>query len=1267
MRLSYFQPVCLLAQKNVSAEQVFTIQRPLQADAPKSNFLAGTENRIRETENSIPVKTNAKLTALLALWLATAVSALAQTTAFTYQGRLNTGGTPANGVYDLQFTVHDAEASGSQIGPTWTTNGVSVSNGLFTTTLNFGAGVFNGNARWLSVAVRTNGGAGFTVLSPRQPLTPAPYALYAPNAGAAATATTAAAAQGVTASAVTAAGIASGQVVKSLNGLRDAVALAAGPNVSFATNANTLTISAAGGGASGGWTTTGNAGTTPTANFLGTTDGQPLVLKAARVGVNTNNPQAALHVNGTVLATQFAGDGSGLSNVPAALATPFTLTTLATTNFYGHARGLAISGYYAYVAQGYAGLHVYDISDPAHPSHVGPDPSLVWNASAVALSGHYVFVAGDTLSCVDISSPANPVIVGSAPGTRACYGVAVSGNVAYVAADADGLFTYDIANPTTPVSLGHIDNGGHALGVAVAGNFAYLANDLDGLRIYHIANPAAPVNIASRNEGGQAYGIAVAGDFAYLANYNDGLRIYNISNPTNPVSVGHVFDDGYACGVAVSGRYAYVANNNLGLRVYDLSDPAHPTSVGVAPISGDGVALAVAVAGPYAYTANESGGLATYFAAPLATVPGVIGATAFMGDGSSLTNLNAGQLTGQLAPSVASGLWQVTGNTGTTPGRSFLGTSDNQALEFKVNGLRALRLEPSVISPNVIGGYSGNVVSNGSSGATIGGGGSLASPNRVGALFATVVGGVGNTASGGSATAMGDSTTASGSSSTAMGLGTSAGGDFSTAMGIATRASAYVSTALGFETTASGYYSTAMGAETTASGWGSTAMGVETTARGMNSFAAGSNTVASGEASFAMGLNAQATNTAAVAIGQNTIAGGRNSTALGYWAHATGPSSTAMGYHTEASGTNSTAMGDGTTASGEGSTAMGLWNTASGTYSTALGALTEASGIGSTAMGIGASAIHDGGFVWSDWSSLDVFASTGNNQFLIRAQGGVGINKNNPANALDVNGTVAAGNFALSGPPYGDLKLRDDDFHGLGWYGAGKLFAGVNVNGPTLYGNAGGVLGTRGPADKIALAWDATAVTIPGDLIMEGWIWRRFGGQLFHLDSEPNYNAYWNPNNPSDQRLKRDIETIPAALDSLKQLRGVTFHWNDTGLDRLTRNIETKWKSGSGRPEDDQKLWAEKRQEEHERLARRQTGFIAQELERVFPDWVTTDEQGFKQINTKGLDAVLVNAVNEQQVQLETQQAKIAALETAVAELKALVKTLAEKVNGDEP
>ena len=67
--------------------------------------------------------------------------------------------------------------------------------------------------------------------------------------------------------------------------------------------------------------------------------------------------------------------------------------------------------------------------------------------------------------------------------------------------------------------------------------------------------------------------------------------------------------------------------------------------------------------------------------------------------------------------------WSLTGNAGTTPGTNYLGTSDNQALELKVNGARALRLEPNATSPNLIGGYSGNWFTPGVYGATIGGGG----------------------------------------------------------------------------------------------------------------------------------------------------------------------------------------------------------------------------------------------------------------------------------------------------------------------------------------------------------------------------------------------------------------------------------------------------------------------------------------------------------------------------------------------------------------
>ena len=109
-------------------------------------------------------------------------TAFAQGTAFTYQGQLNNNGAVANGSYDLQFAVFDAAAGGSPISSALTTNAVAVSNGLFTVTLDFGAGVFTGADRWLEIGVCTNGVGAFTTLIPRQQITPTPYAILANTA-----------------------------------------------------------------------------------------------------------------------------------------------------------------------------------------------------------------------------------------------------------------------------------------------------------------------------------------------------------------------------------------------------------------------------------------------------------------------------------------------------------------------------------------------------------------------------------------------------------------------------------------------------------------------------------------------------------------------------------------------------------------------------------------------------------------------------------------------------------------------------------------------------------------------------------------------------------------------------------------------------------------------------------------------------------------------------------------------------------------------------
>src|SRR6185503_7559283 len=271
--------------------------RPRTADGSPASVQFSTEQvaKIRSEERNHSMKNIALALCFIVLALAVAVeSARAQGTAFTYQGELTYSGALANGVFDLQFTIYAASSGGSALAGPLTRNAVTISNGVFTVLLDFGAGVFSGADRWVEIGARTNGGT-FSTLAPRQPLTPAPYAITAANvasggipagtyaspvtfnntsnsfsgsftgSGAALTGlnggglapgsvSNSALANG----AVTASKIASGQAVKSLNGLNDAVTLSAGANITLTPSGNNIQIAASGGGGSGGWSLTGN-------------------------------------------------------------------------------------------------------------------------------------------------------------------------------------------------------------------------------------------------------------------------------------------------------------------------------------------------------------------------------------------------------------------------------------------------------------------------------------------------------------------------------------------------------------------------------------------------------------------------------------------------------------------------------------------------------------------------------------------------------------------------------------------------------------------------------------------------------------------------------------------------------------------------------------------------------------------------------------------------------------------------------------------------
>lgn len=182
----------------------------------------------------------------------------AQGTAFTYQGRLNDGASPASGSYDLSFTLYGGPLLGTPLAGPLTNSAVPVTNGLFTVPLDFGS-QFPGADRWLRIAARTNGASAFTILFPRQQLTPTPYAITAESVSPGGGLT------GVYSNAVT---------LNNANNNLSGIFTGSGAGL---TNINAAQL----GGLSAGnfWQTTGNSGTSPGTNFLGTTDNQPLELR----------------------------------------------------------------------------------------------------------------------------------------------------------------------------------------------------------------------------------------------------------------------------------------------------------------------------------------------------------------------------------------------------------------------------------------------------------------------------------------------------------------------------------------------------------------------------------------------------------------------------------------------------------------------------------------------------------------------------------------------------------------------------------------------------------------------------------------------------------------------------------------------------------------------------------------------------------------------------------------------------------------------------
>lgn len=360
-----------------------------------------------------------------------------------------------------------------------------------------------------------------------------------------------------------------------------------------------------------------------------------------------------------------------------------------------------------------------------------------------------------------------------------------------------------------------------------------------------------------------------------------------------------------------------------------------------------------------------------------------VDAVYFSGDGSMLSNLNAGAISAGRLPAAVlpgTGTWEA-------GGMAIKDAEIYGVKELHIDGRFSAGVETTVVGENAAA-FGERSTAQGTNSAAFG---------------------MNTRAIGGNSVAFGQGTRAPGTNSAVFGAGSAAPGNRSIASGDKAVASGHNSAAFNRRTKAKGVNSAAFGNESWAEGPGSVAFGRLTRSAGTNtatfgsqtragknnSAAFGSKTKATGNASLATGRETTASGLGSAAFGIKTVAWGTNSVAFGVQTKASKNNSAAFGRLTVAGGHNSVAFGDQSRAGGVNSAAFGFDTRAGGGASVAVGRQTIAGGARSFAGGQLARAQHANSFVWSDgtketpYNDGDYIVSSRMNEFTVYASGGI--------------------------------------------------------------------------------------------------------------------------------------------------------------------------------------------------------------------------------------------------------------------------------------
>jgi len=366
---------------------------------------------------------------------------------------------------------------------------------------------------------------------------------------------------------------------------------------------------------------------------FGTTLDDTFVINApGGVGIGTDSPGSALDVVGTVTASSFVGDGSGLTNIPDASETNELINEIVLVgteleiNDAAGTKTVELSSLLSSVPDGHSldsmDGSVIDALKVDNDGNVGigtdtPEELLHVNEGSILqtpfepeiiasiglgggvpgfqVSWPYVYtvnVTTDNLRIIDISDPTNPTVVGildvedvgNQQDNSTFSGIFVSGGYAFLTDKGpdEDFRVVDVSDPGNPNFLRKFfgGSGSDPEDIFVAGQYAYiLERQNNRLEIWDVTNPPTPALLSETVIGSFMDEIEVYGGHAYISRggSNGTLWIYDVSDPSNPQFASSISLSDDIGAYAISGRYLYLPLLfDREVAVYDISDPSDP-------------------------------------------------------------------------------------------------------------------------------------------------------------------------------------------------------------------------------------------------------------------------------------------------------------------------------------------------------------------------------------------------------------------------------------------------------------------------------------------------------------------------------------------------------------------------------------------------------------------------------------------------------------------------------------------------------------------